>query len=109
MSDVVSEAPSAAAGSPDPGTRTDASEAFGVHAATNPTLAWLTVFAALTSMAINQLLLPALGPDAKRTLLTPLERWGRVVVARATYTSELGERAELSLRIATFSGRRFPR
>jgi len=76
MSDVVSEAPSAAAGSPDPGTRADAAEAFGVHAATNPPLAWLTVFAALASMAINQLLLPALGPDAKRALLTPLERWG---------------------------------
>jgi len=40
---------------------------------------------------------------------TPLERWGRVVVARATHTSERGEWAELSLRIATFSGRRFPR
>jgi hypothetical protein len=42
----------------------------------SPPLAWLTVVAALASMAINQLLLPALGPDAKRTLLTPLERWG---------------------------------
>src|SRR5689334_19492856 len=75
MSDVVSEVPTTA-GSPDPGTSADAVEAFGVHAAASPPLAWLAVVAALASMTINQLLLPALGPEAKRALLGPLERWG---------------------------------
>ena len=79
MSDVVSEASSSArsaAGSPDPGASADAAEVFGIHAAASPPLAWLTVLAALTSMALNQVLLPALGPDARRLVLDPLERWG---------------------------------
>jgi hypothetical protein len=71
MSDVVSEVP-VTAGSPDP----DATAAFGVHAAESPPLTWLTVLAALVSLVINQLLLPALGPDVKTEVLLPVAKSG---------------------------------
>jgi hypothetical protein len=78
MSDVVSEA-EAASGSPDPGgARGDAviEQAFGVHVQNGPPLAWLAALAALSAMALNQVLVPALNGAGRRTMLRELDRFG---------------------------------
>jgi hypothetical protein len=75
MSDVVSQA-EAASGSPDPGGDAAVEDAFGVHVRSGPPLAWLAAIAALSAMAINQVLVPALNSAGKRTLLRELDRWG---------------------------------
>jgi hypothetical protein len=75
MSDAVSEA-EAASGSPDPGGDAVIEETFGVHVKTGPPLAWLAAVAALSAMAINQVIVPALNGVGRRTLLRELERAG---------------------------------
>jgi hypothetical protein len=75
MSDAVSEA-EAASGSPDPGGEAVVAETFGVHVQSAPPLAWLAALAALSAMAINQVLVPALNMPGKRVILRQLDRWG---------------------------------
>jgi hypothetical protein len=77
MSDVVSEAPSAA-GSPDPGADAAVEAAFSIHVGNSPPLSWLTAGAALCAMALNQLLVPGLSGGTRRPFLLDLglDRWG---------------------------------
>ena len=75
MTDVVSEAPPAA-GSPDPGADAAVAEAFSMHVASSPPLAWVATAAALSALVLNQLLLPGLGDATRRVLIHRLDRWG---------------------------------
>jgi hypothetical protein len=75
MSDVASEAPPTV-GSPDPGADAAAAQAFAIHVGNSPPLAWLAAIAALSAMALNQLILPALGDAGRHALVHNLDRWG---------------------------------
>jgi hypothetical protein len=75
MSDVVSEAPPAA-GSPDPAADAAVAAAFSLHVSNSPPLSWLTTLAALVALALNQLLLPGLGDNARRVLPRHIDQWG---------------------------------
>ena len=75
MSEVLSEVP-AAQGSPEPGADEGGATAFSMHVGSSPPLSWLAALAALVSMALNQLLLPAMSEGTRHALLHQLDRWG---------------------------------